>query len=94
MRERDPIQCVRHMHPIAFVFVLELVCVKDRLCERARDSYSVRVSGSMRVRQKERGELKWSLSNPRSAWEATSRFWSCGGSAHFRWGWGVLRATC
>lgn len=35
MRERDLIQCVRDMDPIAFVFVLELVCEGDRLCERA-----------------------------------------------------------
>ena len=77
------------MYPIAFVFVLELVCVRDRLCERARDSYSVRVSGSVRARQKERGELKRSLS---SLLSTTLGAWSCGGLAHFRWGWGVLRA--
>lgn len=53
------------------MFVLELVCVRDRLCERAGDGYSVHVSGSMKARQKEMGELKWSLSNPLSAWEAT-----------------------
>lgn len=61
VRERDPIQCMRDMHPIASVFVLELVRVKDKTVSlRQLQCACEREHGA---RRKERGEPKWTLSN-------------------------------
>lgn len=55
--------CERHISYI-FCVCVRAACVTDRLCERAQDSYSMHVRGSMRGRQKEGGELKCCLQEP------------------------------
>lgn len=55
--------CERHISYI-FCACVRAACVRDRLCERAQDSYSMHVRGSMRGRQKEGGKLKCCWQEP------------------------------